>query len=215
MSRSERRDDGLTLVELLVVVSLIGLVMFVIAAAFTTIVRVAPNTMYRIDDARSTRGLHTWLTRDISSTPPHVYDTATGTGYVDGSYPSPGAAGVPGADVCAPPGGTHVLFMAWSDRGVSYRAQYTIEGDAGSGFRVVRTICGGDDDRLPLTGDVSNGTCASSFRSALTITDADSDGVAEATVNLCLVSTQPGDGLLGGDGQQEITLSVASRNGDT
>lgn len=214
MSRRPHRDDGLTLVELLVVITLLGLVMFVIAAAFSTILRVAPSTTYRIDDARSTRGLHTWLTRDISSTPPTVYDPGTGTGFVDGSYPSPTDAGVPAADLCTPDG-AHVLFMAWSDRGTSYRAQYTIEGDASLGFRVVRTICGGDNDRLPLTGDVSDGTCASSFRSVLTTTDVDTDGDVEATITLCLVSIQDDDGLLGGDGQQEITLSVASRNGDS
>lgn len=213
MTRRRGSDRGLTLVEMLIVVSLLGLVMFVIAAAFVTILRVTPSTHYRIDDARSTRGLQTWLARDVASTPPHVYDS-TRTGYVDGSFSSPDAAGVPAGDVCTT-SGTHVLFMAWTDQGISYRSQYTIEGDATTGYEVVRTICGGDNDTVSLTGDVSNATCAASPRSELISLDQDSDGEVEATVELCFVSTQTQDGLLGGDRQQEITLSVASRNGDT
>lgn len=207
MSRRRGADEGLTLVEMLIVVSLLGLVMFVIAATFLTILRVTPSTEYRIDDARSTRGLQTWLARDVASTPPNVYDSATKMGYVDAAvFASPSAAGVPASDVCTTTG-THVLFMAWVDRGVSYRAQYTIDGDAASGYEVVRTICGGDSGVVSLTGDVSNVPCAakpwSMFDSTL------------ATVELCFVSSQTKDGLLGGDRTQEITLSVASRNGDT
>lgn len=215
MSRRHSSDRGMTLVELLVVTSLLGLVMFVIAATFVTILRVTPSTEYRIDDARSTRGLHTWLVRDIGSTPPHVYDPGTGTGFVDGVWASPTAAGVPPGDVCIS-GGTHVLFMAWSDEGRSYRAQYTIEGSATGGYEVVRTICGEDTAQMSLTGDVSSAACAASQRSTLTTADVDGDGAIEAAVELCLVSTQSeNDGLLSGDRQQEITLSVASRNGDT
>lgn len=213
MNRHRGADRGLTLVEMLIVVSLLGLVMFVIAAAFITILRVTPSTHYRIDDARSTRGLQTWLARDIASTPPHDYDPTTGTGYVDGSS-TPSTAGVPAGDVCTT-SGTHVLFMAWTDQGVSYRSQYTIEGDATNGYEVVRTICGGDNGTVSLTGDVSSATCAGSPRSELISLDQDLDGKFEATVELCFVSTQTEDGLLGGDRQQEITLSVASRNGDT
>lgn len=215
MKRRDAADRGLTLVELLVVSSLLGLVMFVIAATFVTILRVTPTTEYRIDDARSTRGLQTWLARDIASTPPQFYNSSTGTGYVDGSYASPGAGGVPPGDLCTS-SGTHVLFMAWKDRGTWYRAQYTIEGDATTGYEVVRTICGGDTAQVSLTGDVSSEACATTQRSTLTTTDVDGDFEIEAVVDLCLVSTQSeNDGLLSGDGQQEITLSVASRNGDT
>ena len=215
MRRRSSSDRGMTLVELLVVTSLLGLVMFVIAATFVTILRVTPSTEYRIDDARSTRGLQTWLVRDFASTPPHVYDPGTRTGYVDGSQSSPAAAGVPAGDVCIS-SGIHVLFMAWSDRGTSYRAQYTIEGSATTGYEVVRTICGGNNAQLSLTGDVSSGACATALRSTVTPVDADGDGADEAAVvDLCLVSTQTDNGLLSGDGQQEITLSVASRNGDT
>lgn len=205
----------MTLVELLVVTSVLGLVMFVIAATFVTILRVTPSTEYRIDDARSTRGLQTWLVRDIASTPPHTYDPGTRTGYVDGVWASPSAAGVPPGDVCIS-SGTHVLFMAWTDQGTSYRSQYTIEDNATGGYEVVRTICGGDGSQISLTGDVSSAACATSQRSTLNTTDVDGDGAIEATVDLCLASTQSeDDGILSGDRQQEITLSVASRNGDT
>jgi prepilin-type N-terminal cleavage/methylation domain-containing protein len=207
------RDRGMTLVEMIIVVTLLGLISVVIAAVFTAVVRITPSTEYRIDDARSTRGLQTWLVRDIASTEPSVYDPAVRTGVVDGSYSSPGAAGVPAGDVCTN-AGAHVLFMSWVDGGTTYRAQYTIEGDA-DGFEVVRTICGGDAGRQSLTGDVSSSPCTASPFSTLTTADADADGEIEAIVELCLVSTQTDSGLSAGGAQQEIRLSVASRNGDS
>jgi prepilin-type N-terminal cleavage/methylation domain-containing protein len=206
------KDEGMTLVELVVAVVLLGVVTVVIAATFSTILRVTPATAYRIDDARSTRGLQTWLARDVASTPPIPYDPSSGVGYVD-SIVTPSVAGVPAGDICTT-SGVHVLFMAWSDGGTSYRAQYTIEGDAG-GYEVRRTICGGNASALSVTGDVSNSECASARLSELVLTDIDSDGLTEARVELCFVSAQSAGGLIGGDDRQEITMSVASRNGDT
>lgn len=203
----------MTLVEVIVVTAIIGLITTVIAAAFVTIVRVSPTTVYRIDDARSTRGLQTWLARDIASTPPIAYDPTSRVGYVQSST-SPIAAGVPPSDVCTT-SGIHVLFMAWRDGSASFSAQYTIEGSATDGYKVKRSMCGDSNADLSVTGDVAPDQCAARPRSVLTAIDSDSDGLVEATVELCFMSTQPGPGLLGGDARQEITISVASRNGDT
>ena len=202
----------MTLVEMLIVTSMLGLIAFVIAAVFVTILRITPQTEYRIDDARSTRGLQTWLARDVASTPANVYNAGTGVGYVDSSFPSPVAAGVlPGA-VCTTTG-THVLYMSWKDGSTLYHSQYTIEGDATSGYEVVRTICGGDSAAISITGDVAADACTSTPRSQVTITDLNADLVNEATVNLCFVSIQT-EGLSAGGSQQEITMSIVSRNGD-
>jgi prepilin-type N-terminal cleavage/methylation domain-containing protein len=209
------RDRGMTMVEMLVVITILGVISLVIGATFITILKVTPATAYRIDDARSTRGLQTWLARDVASTPPVVYDPVSGVGFVDSAFASPAAAGVPLADACAT-SGTHVLFMAWVDQGISYRSQYTIEGDATGGYKVIRTICGGDVARVSLTGDVSNEVCSSvPYRSDVDITDADLDGAFEAKANLCFVTIQTDAGLSVGGDRQEITMSVVSRNGDT
>lgn len=207
-SIEDRRDEGLTLVEMVIVITIIGGVMAVITAVMLVILKVTPSAEYRIDDARSTRGLQTWLARDIASTPPEAYDSLGGTGFVDAGT-TLDSAGVPLGDRCAPAGGTHVLFMAWEDGAVSYRAQYTIEPGGGS-HSVVRRLCGGDSGSLSLTGGVLDLPCPSDPHSELTVTDADSDGEIEAVVELCFLSAERE-----GTDTQPVTLSVASRNGDS
>ena len=63
-------DGGFSLIELLIVVVLTGILMPVIVAVFTTIVRNSPSVETRADDSRTTRGLSTWLPQDVLSTPP-------------------------------------------------------------------------------------------------------------------------------------------------
>lgn len=71
--RDERQTDdrGFTLLEILIVVTIIGLVVTAIATTFIVIVRVTPDTDVRIDDARSTRGMATFLSHDTTSAPPY------------------------------------------------------------------------------------------------------------------------------------------------
>lgn len=202
-----RRDEGLTLIEMIIVITVIGGVMAVIAATMLVVLKVAPNAEYRIDDARSTRGLQTWLARDIASTPPQFYVAAEGTGFVDAGT-SLDTAGVPIGDRCSPAGSTHVLFMAWEDGPVSYRAQYTIEPSGGS-HAVVRRVCGGEVSSRTLTGGVLDVPCPSEPQSELTVT-VDPDAELEAVVTLCFLSAQRD-----GPDTQPVTLSVASRNGDS
>ena len=206
MTARRSRDDGMTLVELVVVTSIVGLVTLVIAATFIVILRVAPTTEFRIDDARSTRGLQTWLVRDIASTPPRLYDPASRTGFVDATT-TLSAAMVPPADVCSTDG-THVLFLAWVDSGTSYRAQYSIVGSDETGYSIDRRICGGDTATVGVTGDIESSTCAVEPLSEVDIT---TDG---ATVEMCLVSTRVGSIAARTPTSKEITLSVVSRNGD-
>ena len=73
-----RPDGGFTLVELVVVISLVGLVTTVLAAAIIVSLRTTPQTADRLDDARATRALATWLSHDTTSTPPFLPEQAQG-----------------------------------------------------------------------------------------------------------------------------------------
>ena len=63
-----RRDGGMTLVELVVSVALLGLVMAVISAAIIVTFRQADATEGRVNLARSEQGIDTWIPADLSST---------------------------------------------------------------------------------------------------------------------------------------------------
>lgn len=71
-------DSGTTVVELLFTIVIVGLVMGTLALAVTTSLRVAPDTETRIDDARATRSLATWLATDTISAPPFLPEQAQG-----------------------------------------------------------------------------------------------------------------------------------------
>lgn len=63
------RDRGFTLVEVLISITILGVLAATVAAAFAVIVRTAPPTDARADDARSLLGISTWLPADVSATP--------------------------------------------------------------------------------------------------------------------------------------------------
>lgn len=71
-------DGGFSLIELLIVTVVIGVVMSSIAAVVITTINAAPDTEARLDDARSTRMLSTWLSHDTTSTPPFLPEQAQG-----------------------------------------------------------------------------------------------------------------------------------------
>mgnify|MGYP000246919284 CR=1 FL=1 len=72
------RDDGFTLIEVIIVLVILGIVMSSLSLAFSVALRTNPDNESRVDDARSTRSLATWLSYDVSSTPPFVGETAQG-----------------------------------------------------------------------------------------------------------------------------------------
>jgi hypothetical protein len=202
----ERPDEGLTLIELIIVTTLLGLVATVISAALLTILQVSPATQYRIDDARSVRALQTWLVRDVASTPPNVMtsaaDLATG-GYIfsDGS-----TAFLSGTDVCGA-GSGNILHMTWND-GVRYNANYRIVGG-----RVIRTYCvGGSVSTLRLAGDVSSAFCSTAGFSTRYSFRNPSTGDLKS-VAICIRSLEADTGLNAGGGDtKDIVLNVSSRN---
>jgi prepilin-type N-terminal cleavage/methylation domain-containing protein len=124
---SRRRDGGVSLVELLVVMALIGLVATVLTSAIIVILRTAPSTELRTDDARSTRGLATWLSHDVTSTPP--FEPVTDRG---------GFSMSPSANTCgAPAGGVTLIELTWVQLNRTFAATYRTE-TANSGDAAIR-----------------------------------------------------------------------------
>ncbi|MDJ0770139.1 MAG: prepilin-type N-terminal cleavage/methylation domain-containing protein [Ilumatobacter sp.] len=130
-----RSDDGFTLIETLLVISLLSVIVAGMATAFMVIVRTAPDTEIRINDARSTRGLATWLSHDTTSTPRFQPETSQGGIDIDptdtGTNNRCGGAG------------TNVLHLRWVEAGFTTQTfvanyRYVVDGDEA---RVVRYTC--------------------------------------------------------------------------
>lgn len=133
--RHHRTDQGFTLIEVLVVMVILGIIVSSIAAAFSVIVRVSPNTEVRIDDARSTRGLATWLSHDTTSAPPFLPEHAEGGIEI-------GQTATATNNDCGAPG-ANVVHLQWLENGFTNRtfvANYRFVVD-GAKARVVRYTC--------------------------------------------------------------------------
>lgn len=129
--RSQQHDGGFTLIELLIVVTIMGVLMSVLSAAFLVIVKSSPSTEVRIDDARSTRGLATWLSHDTTSTPP--YQSLNDKGWID---TNPGAGNCGGS-------GDNIVEFSWQEVGFTnetFYANYRYVPDGGDAS-VVRYSC--------------------------------------------------------------------------
>lgn len=132
MQRSDRAPrDGFTLVELLLSMVVLGVIVSSIALAFGVIVRTTPNTEVRIDDARSTRGLATWLAQDTTSTPRFEPEQTQGGFDLSSSRNDCGGSG------------SNVLHLSWVEDGLFHRSyvanyRFVIDGDDA---RVVRYTC--------------------------------------------------------------------------
>lgn len=125
-----RRDQGFTLIEMLLAITMVGLVSVVIATTITVSLRNLPSTQDRADSAVLVQGLTTFLPPDVDSAEPGQFNTTATT-----------ISGCPG-----PSPGDNMLRLAWAERyrGVTtnFIANYRfiIEGDAG---RIIRLTCSG------------------------------------------------------------------------
>lgn len=129
--RNGSGDTGFTLIEVLIVMSLVAIIVPCLALAFAVIVRTTPDTEVRIDDARSTRGLATWLSHDTTSAP--RFQPMNDQGGIDIS---------PGINTCNGQG-TNLLHLQWTEDGFEERTfvssyRFVVDGDEG---RVVRYTC--------------------------------------------------------------------------
>jgi prepilin-type N-terminal cleavage/methylation domain-containing protein len=129
--RHRSPDAGFTLIEVLIVISVIAIIVPCLVLAFAVIVRTTPDTEVRIDDARSTRGLATWLSHDTTSAP--RFQPMNAQGGIDVS---------PGINTCNGDG-TNLLHLQWTEDSFEERTfvasyRFVIDGDEG---RVVRYTC--------------------------------------------------------------------------
>jgi len=132
-------DAGFTLVEMLVAMMVTGILVAALATAFSVVVRVTPTSEDRLDDARSTRSLSTFLSHDTASTPPFAPEGSTG------GFDVSTAASAANNDCSG--GGANIVHMQWTEAipiHVTYVANYrfVIEGDAA---RVHRYLCSSTD----------------------------------------------------------------------
>lgn len=131
-------DRGFTLTEVVIVVALVGLVMAVLAGAFTVIARTSPAADARDDDSRTLLGLANYLPLDISSTPA-----------------GPDIA-IPGGNMsCGTSPGSPLLQLQWTDAGSGQTTQVGYRYVNNDGWRIVRYQCvGGASSVINLTSEL-------------------------------------------------------------
>ena len=123
------RDRGFNLLEVVIVTSLIGLITTVLAGAIVVSLRSIPDTETRLDDARSTRALATWLSHDTTSAPGFRFLPLQSQGGIDLS-----AGESP--DVCGAGEGENLLHLQWTESAfadTTYVANYRFVVEDGEG----------------------------------------------------------------------------------
>ncbi len=143
-AKRTRRDGGFTLIEVLIVITMIGFLSATLAAVFSVIVRTTPDADARVTDARSLKGLVTWIPQDMDAAPP--------TGFDDG----PSLWSCAGA---APTDSYNVVAMSWVEVGdvtTGFHASYRYELRNGSEWVIARYSCqdGGPAGRVNMTSEL-------------------------------------------------------------
>lgn len=146
--RTVPREDGFTLIEVLIVVSMVAIVTTVLAATVTVVLRTAPPAEVRTDDARSVQGLVTWLPQDVDAAPPGGFNR-------DPAYWPCGGT--------APANSFNVVTSEWTEStGVDqqYAASYRYD-QVSDGWRMARYACEdggsgvmGPAERINLTSEL-------------------------------------------------------------
>ena len=172
------RDRGFTLPEMLVSLSLSGLVAGVTALAFMIVVRSLPLAEARADDARTMSGLTVYLPEDVASTPPgsFVWDDPDHLTGCAGDSPGRG-----------------VLHLTWSDGSQTWNVDYRLEADS-EGTRITRYSCG--------PGEAAEVDTLTSY---LPLVDLDTWQAGDAPV--ALEPILDGDGLVAGVRMTVTTVS--------
>ena len=138
--RRSPRHSGFTLIEVVITVTMMGLITAVLAAVFSVIVRNTPTQAERVDDARSLLGLTTWIPRDVGST--------AEAGFRRGDFAS-ACSGVPASQ--------GLLELQWSSSlfptGDLYTTNYRFVDDGPTTGTILRYSCvnGGSATSIKMT----------------------------------------------------------------
>ena len=122
-------DRGFTLIEILIVLSIMGVIAGALAMTVSIVLRTAPSSEVRVDDARTIQGLVTWLPQDVDAAPPGSFNT-------DPAAPWP-------CNGTTPSNSFNVLTMHWTERADSttnFVASYRYEFN-GSTWHILRYTC--------------------------------------------------------------------------
>ncbi|MDJ0770135.1 MAG: prepilin-type N-terminal cleavage/methylation domain-containing protein [Ilumatobacter sp.] len=136
VDRSPR--DGFTLIEVVVVVTMIAVIGAVLAATFVVIARTTPASANRVDDARSLLNLTNWLPQDVGST--------SESGFSRGDNPT-------GCDSGTVPASQGLLELQWSEGATTYVVNYRFVDDTADIGSIVRYSCllGGPATAINMT----------------------------------------------------------------
>lgn len=132
--RVARRDRGMTLVELLVVVTVMGLMAAVISAAVVVVLRQQQDTQERTDAARWEQALALWMPADLASASDIDADPAT----------RPGGCGAE----CD--GTSNVLELTWGVAPDITVVSYRYGADARGRYQLERVECTGGSCRSQI-----------------------------------------------------------------
>ena len=122
-------DGGFTLPEVLIVVVLLGLLMPVLAMAFSVVVRTNPTSSDRADDSRSLLNLTNWISQDVSSTSE------------DGFYVGPLESGQVGCVAAWPGSSVNLLELHWREGSSHFVTNYRFVSTGPTTGQIFRYAC--------------------------------------------------------------------------
>ncbi len=138
-------DAGFTLPEVLIVVILLGLLMPVLAMAFSVVVRTNPTSSDRADDSRSLLNLTNWLSQDVSSTSEDGF-------YIGSSAPTGGclASSLPASSV-------NLLELHWREGSSHFVTNYRFVSTGPTKGQIFRYACmqGQAANELRMTAELN------------------------------------------------------------
>ncbi|MEQ8436457.1 MAG: prepilin-type N-terminal cleavage/methylation domain-containing protein [Ilumatobacter fluminis] len=218
MSRT-KRDQGMTLIELLVTIAVLGLIATVIAAAVTVVLRQSPETIARADSARWEQNLGTWLPADLSSA--EFPADSDGDGIPDDPSEAIDFAGYEPCGTAECTWGDNVAHFSWSDGGVDVDVSYRYGEDPGP-YELRRVECrnGASCSSITLVRDMpgpgSGGEppIAVTFPPAVTWTDESGAEVLDTSGRRVSVSVTGANGIdllsFSGGGTERVDLAPAA-----
>lgn len=196
-TESEAPDAGFTLIEILIAMIVLGIVMSTLAAAMSIVFSVLPDAEDRLDDARATRTLGTWLAQDTISTPPFVGEQAQG-GMIKMSDDPANSNDCGGA-------GVNLLHLQWTQdasRPQTFVANYRFV-DGPNGAVIHRYACASEGAGPFVTS--RGGVVTSGLRSGITpVVAFDLDDATGGVVRVKFFLT--------GDEGESVRVDTSSRN---